>query len=184
YSTAGTCFPSLTSGPVRPKVLQFILERALYGSANVQHSYYTSDHNNSGQSFDGMRLAGIPHYSFNISASYKIRVPGGIVEPTISDQYSGGQTLYDNVSGGPTNETINAYNLVNLSANYQTVAFNQLIPGVRKTTFTLGLYNLLNRKYESDIYLATGGYDPTEKPSLFAYAGAPLQIFGSVSVKF
>ncbi|MEL5848588.1 MAG: TonB-dependent receptor [Candidatus Igneacidithiobacillus chanchocoensis] len=156
----------------------------VYGSANVQHSYYTSDYNNSGQSFNGLRLAGIPHYSFNASVSYKFVVPGGIFEPTLTDQYSGGQTLYDNVTGGPTDQTINAYNLVNLSANYETTDFNRLIPGVKETSFTFGLYNLLNRKYESDIYLATGGYDPAEQPSLFAYAGAPLQIFGGISVKF
>lgn len=156
----------------------------LYGSANVQHSYYTSDHNNSGVSFNGRRLAGIPHYSFNVSVSYKIRVPGGLIEPTLTDQYSGGQTLYDNVSGGPTNQTVDAYNLVNLSTSYKTVALNHLIPGVKETSFTFGIYNLLNRKYQSAIYLATGGYDPTEQPSLFAYAGAPLQVFGGINVKF
>ena len=157
---------------------------SFYGSANVQHSYYTEDHNNSGVSFNGLRLAGIPHYSFNLSVAYKFRVADGILEPRLTDQYSGAQTLYDNVTGGPTKQSINAYNLVNVSASYKSFVFNHLIPGIRYTNFTFGLYNLLNRKYESDIYLATGGYDPTEKPSLFAYAGAPLQIFGGVTVKF
>ncbi len=156
----------------------------LYGSANIQHSYYKSDYSNSGISFNGLRLSGIPAYSFNVSMSYKIPMPGGLLEPTLTDQYSGAQGLYNNVTGGPTSQMINSYNLVNLSASYKTLAFNRLIPGVRETSFTFGLYNLLNRKYESDIYLATGGYDPTEQPSLFAYAGAPLQVFGGVSVKF
>ena len=119
-----------------------------------------------------------------IPCQYKIRVPDGIIEPRLTDQYSGGQTLYNNVAGGPTNQTINAYNLVNLSANYQTVALDHLIPGLKETDFSFGIYNLLNRRYESDIYLATGGYAPQEQPSLFAYAGAPLQVFGGVSMKF
>lgn len=156
----------------------------LYGSANIQHSYYTEDYNNSGVSFNGMLLSGIPHYSFTVSIAYKIRVPDGIIEPRLTDQYSGGQTLYNNVAGGPTNQTINAYNLVNLSASYQTVALNHLIPGLKEADFNFGIYNLLNRRYESDIYLATGGYAPQEQPSLFAYAGAPLQVFGGVSMKF
>jgi len=156
----------------------------LYGSANIQHSYYTEDHNNTGTSFNGLRLSGIPHYSFNLSISYKIRVPGGIVEPVLTDQYSGGQTLYNNVTGGPTNQTVNPYNIVNLSASYKTVLFNNFVPGLKETEFNVGVYNLLNRQYESDIYLATGGYNPKEQPSLFAYAGAPLQVFGGITMKF
>jgi iron complex outermembrane receptor protein len=88
------------------------------------------------------------------------------------------------MAGGPTNQTINAYNIVNLSASYKTFALNHIIPGVKETDFNFGVYNLLNRKYESDIYLATGGYNPQEEPSLFAYAGAPLQVFGGLTVKF
>ena len=156
----------------------------VYGSANIQHSYYTKDYNNSGVSFNGVRLSGIPHYSFNLSVSYKFRTRYGILEPVITDQYSGGQSLYNNVTGGPTNQTINAYNIVNLSASYKTFVFNHIIPGAKETDFSVGVYNLLNRKYESDIYLSTGGYNPHEQPSLFAYAGAPLQVFGGVTVKF
>ena len=156
----------------------------VYGSANIQHSYYTKDYNNNGVSFNGMRLSGIPHYSFNLSIAYKFRVPDGIFEPILTDQYSGGQTLYNNVAGGPTNQTVNSYNLLNLSARYNTTAFDHWIPGLKETDFNIGAYNLLNKKYESDIYLSTGGYEPNEQPSLFAYAGAPLQIFGGMTMKF
>ncbi|MHB1281028.1 MAG: TonB-dependent receptor [Acidithiobacillus sp.] len=156
----------------------------LYGSANVEHSYYTNDYNNTGVSFNGLDLTGIPHYSFTLSASYRIPLYDGVLTPRITDQYSGGQTLYNGITGGPTDQVMNNYNLVNISITYRTTLLNRVIPGVKEAVFNFGLYNLLNRKYESDIYLTTGGYQPGEQASLFAYPGAPLQVFGGVSLKF
>jgi len=154
----------------------------LFASANIQHSYYTKDFNSAGQSFSGYSLSGIPDYSTTIGASYKWIVPGGILIPRVVDHYYGAQTLFDNLTGGPTRMKVDSYNLLNLSLSYRTDLLNRAIPGVKMATFTLSGYNVLGRKYESSEEIDDGYKAPT--PVIFAYPGSPAQIFFSANLRF
>ncbi len=154
----------------------------VFGSANIQHSYYTKDFNSGGVSFAGYSLSGIPKYSFTVGASYKLMVPGGALIPRIVDHYYAAQTLFDNVTGGPTYLSTVPYNLLNLSLSYKTYLLNRLLPGVKGAIFTLSGYNVLGRQYESAEEISTGYQAPT--PVIFAYPGAPAQVFFSAALKF
>lgn len=154
----------------------------LFGAANVQHTYYTKDLSSGGQSFSGYSLSGIPDYSMTVGASYKWMVPGGILIPRVVDHYYAAQTLFDNVTGGPTRLKTNPYNLLNVSLSYRTDMLNHVIPDVKMATFTLSGYNILGRKYESAEEIATGYKAPT--PVIFAYPGSPAQVFVSANLRF
>ncbi len=154
----------------------------LFGSANIQHSYYLKDFSSSGVSFSGYSLSGIPRYSFTAGASYKFMVPGGALIPRIADHFYAAQTLFDNVTGGPTNLSTSPYNLLNISLSYKTSLLNHIIPGVKSALFSLSGYNILNRKYESSEEIDTGYEAPT--PVIFAYPGAPAQVFFSANLNF
>jgi Outer membrane receptor proteins, mostly Fe transport len=154
----------------------------LFGTLNVQHSYYTKDYNSSGQSFSGYSLSGIPDYSMTVGASYKIVLPGGILIPRIVDHYYAAQTLFDNVTGGPTRIKTAPYNLLNLSLSYRTDILNQWIPDIKDASFSLSGYNILGRNYESSEEISRGYKAPT--PVIFAYPGSGSQVFFTAHLRF
>ena len=87
-----------------------------------------------------------------------------------------------NVTGGPTHLSTVPYNLLNLSLSYKTYLLNRVLPGVKGAILTLSGYNILGRQYESAEGISTGYQAPT--PVIFAYAGAPAQVFFSAALKF
>lgn len=100
-----------------------------------------------------------PKETANFGASYRFLLPFATLKTTLWDQYTGVRYLWDNNNAVPTNQTMPAYNLVNLSIRARILG--SPIPGVTGTEVSLRVLNLTNKEYNSTEYISSGGYFPT-----------------------
>ncbi len=155
-----------------------------YASGNIQHPYYTKLLTSSGQSFAGNVPSGIPLHSFLIGFEVRKLIDGGVFSTNLDDHYIGPAAMANIITGDNTLKT-EPYNLVNLSFGYKTPFLNQFIPGTKYITFKLGIYNLLNRKYNEGESIGTGIDVPgIPDNAVFGNQGAPRTIFGTLAIKF
>ena len=156
----------------------------LYSSANFQHSYYTSLMTSSGNSFSGNMLPGIPFHIFSFGATYFHALMNGVLTVHVDDHYIGSGGMANSITGDVTLRT-SPYNLLNATASYKTPILNSLFKSVKYTTFKFGAYNLLNRHYNVNESVGSGVNTPgLPSTAVFGYQGAPLTLFGSMTIKF
>ena len=156
----------------------------VYASANVQHPYYTKLETNSGGNFSGNILSGVPLRTFLVGLSYKKIVGSGVASVNLDDHYIGAAGMANPITGDVTLRT-NPYNLVNLTLGYKTTIFDKYIPALKYMGFQLGLYNLLDRKYNESESIGSGINEPgLPANAVFGTQGAPRTIFGTVTMKF
>jgi iron complex outermembrane receptor protein len=112
---------------------------------------------------NGSRIVGLPHFAMNMLAIYKVPVLPGL-SASFNAHY---------ISARPTDDQgVNAaagYATFDLSASYQTVLLGRL------TTFSVGVYNLSNKQYWTNIYQGGLGSYTTSGTST-ASLGAPRQV--------
>ena len=123
--------------------------------------------NTSAANTNGKQIVGLPHFAANMLAIYKIApVPG--LSTSFNIHY---------ISSRPTDDqnvySAAGYTTFDLSASYQAVLLGRL------TTFSVGIYNLTNKQYWTNIYPGgLGGYIGTGTAS--ASLGAPRQVEATV----
>ncbi len=157
---------------------------SLYGSANIQRPYYTKLVTSNGGSFAGNLVGGVPLHSFVAGITYRHIVPGGLFEISTDDHYVGAAAISNPITGDNTLRS-SGYNILNLSTSYKTTILNSMVKGMRYTMFMLGVYNLLNRHYNESESIGSGINTPgLPSSAVFGIQGAPITVFGSVSVKF
>jgi len=145
-------------------------------------SFYSTTTN---QYYDGYPVSNSPKETFNAGVTYRRFLADSVVSTTLWDQYFGHRYLWDNNNGAPTNQTIPAYNLLNLSVVGKTAALNGLVPGVELTTISLTAQNLLNKQYNSTAYISSGGYFGTNSSGyIIANPGAPRSVYLSLTMDF
>lgn len=166
----------------------------MYFSGNIQHPYYTKLTTSSGGSFAGNIPSGIPLQSFLFGINMKQIVGYGLLSENLDDHYIGETSMANLVTGDNTLRTP-PYNLVNATVHYE-LPLNRVIPFGKSITFSLGIYNLLNRHYNQNESEGTGanipgtsGLNPAtglpvSASGVFGTQGAPRTIYGTVSLKF
>ena len=153
-------------------------ERAHYSNYVINQSYDANGNLLPGSlPYNGLPVSYVPNTILNIGASYDIVASENVViQPRLWYQYTGTQYVFDNTAGAPSaNTTMPTFGTVNLGVNVPVKFFN----------FRVTALNLFNQKYNQYEYISSGGYFGTASGGyLLAYPGAPLTVYGTVSVHF
>jgi iron complex outermembrane receptor protein len=136
--------------------------------------------------YNNLPVSYVPNYTLNIGAYYGIQHNNKvIVEPGFFVGSSGSQSLWSNLTGAPTSQTMAAYTTVNFSVT-APITFE-------KQSFNLkvDMMNLANSQYNQWEYISSGGYFSALFPTpnyptgyINAYPGAPRSIYGTISYSF
>jgi len=150
-------------------------------NATIQHDYYNKYTNENGTGY-GLPVSNIPTYILGLSVGYRWFALDTAWRVALNDNYTGGYSMFNGATSLPTTIRWGGHNELNLFANADTTKFNHVVPGLEKLKFSIGIQNLLDRKYESITVLEKeSGNTPL---GYFAFPGAPLAVFGGVSAEF
>lgn len=156
----------------------------LYASANIQHPYYTQLETGSGNNYAGNIISGVPLRSFLFGLAYKNVIGAGVFSANLDDRYVGAAGMSNPITGDVTLRT-NPYNLVNLTLSYKTTIFDHYLPSLKYIGFRLGIYNMLNRRYNESESIGSGINTPgLPSNAVFGTQGAPRTAYGTLSFKF
>ena len=124
-----------------------------------------------------------PTATLNVGGDYKFVVGGVLVNPYAIYQFTGDQYIFNNVTGAPSGQTLAAYGTLNVGVNTQVPV--TIDNKVRTINLSLSVLNATDNRYNSYLYLSSGGYFGTTNSGYgLAYPGAPMTIYGSVGVSF
>ncbi|RZD17271.1 MAG: TonB-dependent receptor [Candidatus Acididesulfobacter guangdongensis] len=151
-----------------------------YQSANYKNFYSTVNL----QQYPNYPVSNIPNSIYNIGAYYTIPENTTIYDIKLWDMYTGSQYMFSNVYAGPTRQKMPSYNIVNFSINVKTVNFDKMVPGLRSVQLSASVYNLLNKKFNSNEYFSSGSYFGAGAGAVLANPGAPRMFFLSATMKF
>ena len=152
-------------------------------SANWNSFYST----HSGQYYNGMPDSNTPNETANVGVTYVGFFDGGTFDTTLWDQYFGKSYLWNNLTGAPTNQSMAAYNLVNLSINAHltTTGWLQNLFHPQVATVSFDVSNLLNTQYNSTEYISSGGYlGDGVGGYILANPGAPRAMYVSLRLDY
>lgn len=138
-------------------------------SSNADYTLYTQykiEHKNTDISFS-------PNVVSSVMLSVK---PIKGMEISLINKFVGRQFL-DNT--GNKDRSINPYNVVDARINYTVKT--KIIPEI---SFMLAVYNVLNKKYETNGYTYSAYTDATLYTSNYLAPAAPTNFLGGVSLKF
>ena len=154
-----------------------------YTGISANYTYYINSKN---LLFNGYPVSNVPDYTFNVGAFYRIPENSSIYTVKLWDTDTGSQYLFNNLADHPSSsQKMPAYDIVNTSISLRTILLNNIIPGVKTTDLSFSVYNLLNKEYNSDAYISSGGYfGGNSAGDILAYPGAPREFFLSATMKF
>ncbi|MFP5237699.1 MAG: TonB-dependent receptor [Acidobacteriota bacterium] len=138
--------------------------------------------------YNNLPVSYVPNYTLNTGLYYGIQHHNHeVLQPRFWIESTGSQHLWSNNDGAPSNRTMPAYTVANMS-------FTAPINFFEKQSFNLkvDIMNLANSKYEQWEYVSSGGYfaplapDQNNVPSNYinAYPGAPRAVYGTISYQF
>jgi iron complex outermembrane receptor protein len=168
----------------------------IFANASIQSAYYQSyvvENGGPPASYNGYPVSYVPSRTLNIGASYIAELGDTTIEPRGWMQYIGPEHLYNGITTAPDYRSMPGYQTFNASLKF---TFPLTLPSlqVRRLAFTLTALNILDRHYNSYEYISSGGYFgtagltgiPAQYASNYinAYPGAPMSIYGSLSVAF
>ena len=134
-------------------------------------------------SYNGSHVPYVPDATLNVGADYKFVAGGVVFDPYALYQFSGSQYIFNNVTGAPSNQQLASYGTLNVGVNAQVPV--TLYGKDRSINLSLSVLNATDNKYNSYLYLSSGGYYGTTNSGYgLAYPGAPMTIYGSVGVSF
>ncbi len=160
----------------------------VFGNASVVsavYSRYVTGNIGSPVSYNGRDVPYVPDATLNLGADYKFLVGNSVITPSILYQYTGAQTIFDNVTGAPSTQKLASYGTLNLGVT-AAVPF-QALGQSRQALFSLNILNVTDNRYNSYLFLSSGGYFGTAPASVgypLAYPGAPIAVYGSVAISF
>jgi iron complex outermembrane receptor protein len=153
----------------------------------VQHAYYPSYLPAGAPALYGARIPGVPSYTLGFDLGYRWYRNETFFAARISDDYSSRTSVFNNNNNLPSTRYLpaSAYNLVNVSLSATTVGLDSVFPGLRKLRVALQIENLLNRKYNSQGYITSGGeFGPASAGTILAVPGAPRAVYASLTAGF
>ena len=134
-------------------------------------------------SYNGTHVPYTPTATLNIGGDYKFVTNGILVNPYAVYQYTGDQYIFNNVTGAPSSQTLAGYGTLNLGINAKVPV--TIDNKERTLDFSLSVLNATNVRYNSYLYLSSGGYYGTSNSGYgLAYPGAPMTIYASVGASF
>lgn len=156
----------------------------LVGNVALTHAHFNSYvPSGSTQNYGGYPVSYSPDLTAAAGLDYRLAIGGVLVSPSLSDQFTGTQYLFSNVTNAPTNNVkMSSYNVVNTQVAVKTGA---QVAGLSAVTVTVGVTNLFNRKYNPIEYITSGGYfGGNSAGAVLADPGAPRQYFVNVTAHF
>jgi len=136
--------------------------------------------------YNNLPVSYVPKFTLNEGVYYGIKYRNRVVvEPRMVMQTTGSQSLWSNLTGAPTSQTMPSYTTVNFAVT-APIAFE-------KQSFNLKVdaMNLANSQYNEYEYISSGGYFSALFPTsnyptgyINAYPGAPRTIYGTISYSF
>lgn len=157
----------------------------LHGNAIIQHDYFLS-YIPSGSTTDyrSLPISNSPRYTTNMGLTTTFQTDSHrfVLTPGLWWQYVGQRYLFSNVTNAPTQQTTPGYGVVNFNMDGN---INRLLPGRLADApikLSVGLENLLNKRYNPTAYITSGGYFGT---SFGGYTlvdpGAPREFIFSIN---
>lgn len=168
----------------------------IFANASIQSADYQSyvvENGGPPASYNGYPVSYVPSRTLNIGASYIAELGNTTIEPRGWMQYIGPEHIYNGITTAPDYRSMPGYQTFNASLKF---TFPLTLPSLRarRLAFTLTALNILDRHYNSYEYISSGGYFgtagltgiPAQYASNYinAYPGAPMSIYGSLSVAF
>lgn len=157
----------------------------VHGNAIVQHDYLLH-YVPSGSTTDyrSFPVSSSPRYTTNLGLTSALQAANHrlALTPGLWWQYVGQRYLFSNVTSAPTQQTTPGYGVANFNMDG---SLNGLLPGRLAETpikLSLGVENLLNKRYNPTAYITSGGYFGT---SFGGYTlvdpGAPREFIVSIN---
>jgi len=153
----------------------------------IQHAYYPSYVPAGAAPVIDARMPGTPTVILGFDGGYRWFAANTRFGVRLSDQYASSVTTFNNNTNlpDPTRLPGSAYNLLNLSLSANTLALDPYLPGLKAVDFRLMIDNLLNRKYNSQGYITSGGeFGPSSQGSILVIPGAPRAVYASITATF
>ncbi len=148
----------------------------VFMNGNVEGARYTTYVVDSlGTSYNGIPVPYVPASTFNLGATYNFKIHGATIIPVAAFQFVGTQTIFNNNTGAPSNQTMASYGTLNAGLTAPFKHFDLILNGL----------NILNKKYNEYLYVSSGGYFSTPAGGYdLAYPAAPFTIYGGVRFHF
>jgi len=126
----------------------------------------------------------VPNVTLNIGADYAFNVyDKAVVTPTLWYSYTGSQSIFNNLTGAPSKQTMPGYGTINMSLDTKVPL--QVLGKTRTVDLNLALLNMGGGKYNTYEYISSGGYFNTPNGGYaLAYPGAPFTAYGSIGISF
>lgn len=156
----------------------------LMGNVALTHAYFNSYVPSGGtQNYGGYPVSYSPDLTAAAGLDYRVAIGQFLISPSLSDQFTGTQYLFSNVTNAPTNNVkMSSYNVVNTQVAVKTGA---RVAGLSAVTLTVGVTNLFNKQYDPIEYITSGGYfGGNSTGAVLADPGAPRQYFVNVAAHF
>ncbi len=156
----------------------------VFGNVAVTRAHFDSYvPSGSTQNYAGYPVSYSPDLTAALGLNYRVAFGSYLVSPGVSDQYTGSQYLFSNVANAPTNNVqMPSYNIVNTQV---AVKAGTDVFGLSSVTVTVGITNLLNKRYDPIEYLTSGGYfGGNSAGAVLADPGAPRQYFINLNARF
>ncbi len=137
-----------------------------------------------GFNYNKLPVPYVPNVTLNIGADYAFNVyDKAVVTPTLWYSYTGSQSIFNNLTGAPSKQTMPGYGTINMSLDTKVPL--QVLGKTRTVDLNLALLNMGGGKYNTYEYISSGGYFNTANGGYaLAYPGAPFTAYGSIGISF
>ena len=154
----------------------------LFANLSLQKAYF-SKYTVNGGNYNGLPVANVPSSTLNIGAYMKYYYSGVLVEPRFWVQYTGPQSMFNNIENAPSaTAKTPAYTLVNLSVHTHVPMHVNYLKNV---SIDVDVLNLLGRQYNTYEYITSGGtFGPSTAGDIAGWPGAPRTVYVSLSANF
>lgn len=137
----------------------------------------------SGHNFEGLPVSYVPDINATIGANSNTYTHGVLISPRFWISYTGPQSIFDGVTNAPSTLKMPSFTTTNIGCKMAI----PLHTGYAKLlNVNLSLLNLFDSKYNAYQYISGGKYyfGSASKGYMIGYPGAPLTVYGSLSIKF
>lgn len=155
----------------------------VFSNISFERATYTNYTTPSGGSYAGLPVSNVPAQTANLGLYYQIYTQGIVYSPRVWWQYTGTQDIYNNNTNAPTNQKLPAFGIWNASVAMRVSHRIIPVPGMRKLSLSVGVYNVLNKQYNAYEYISAGGYYGIAG-ELLGEPGAPRVVYVTLNAEF
>lgn len=155
---------------------------SLYANTSFTKAQF-SKYEVSGHNFDGLPVSYVPSVNATIGADSDFFTDGVLISPRFWISYTGSQSIFDGETNTPSRQKMSSFTTTNIGCN---MVIPLHVAYTKKLNISLSLLNLFNSKYNTYQYISGGSYyfGKASRGYMIGYPGAPLTVYGSVSLDF